>query len=755
MFNAISAMLSCLRRLTARREGNTAIIFGLAAIPVIVAAGMAVDVTRAYMVKMRLVSALDAAALAVGSEHNQSNATLQTDLQAYFFANFPYDPSNPNTVLGRNITVVAIGDPNSALSQQTVNYQAQATVDMSFMQLVGVPSITVTALAQTHQDIGLEVALVLDNTGSMLCGDQDLFSCGSGGVDPTDITCQNPANTSRICTLRVAAHDFLNIMTAAITDNSQLYVGVVPYVTTVNIANAFCDNHLVPNPNFNCSHMAQDACSKDFTDASNNIVAFPNGVMGNLQNGSTAVSSLSNNPGNTGDASKGLQIRAVHSDGSTMSGIPNGATISSTSGGSTPTSLTLSQSATTSGNVVLQVGFTATATAGSPVLTNIVPDLTASPPLWNNVPPIGEVLTDNANSTSTSIGYWTDGPAIPKNTAIKSISGNTITLCANAKTSGTVTIWTYDPVPYDPAANSTDPTKMNPATPSWMGCVVEPTSSDENSSVPGVINWTANVDPDQTEPVTSLQWYPFWWRSGDGGFDSGINNWVPKTNTGNSILAQTNANPGGEIQGQETTDWDAFKGPNQGCPVPILPLTDVTAANPTGKATVGATIDAMWPRDAGGTQVHVGLIWGWRVLSPTGPFTQNNGHPMTYGEQNQRAWKKAIVLMTDGQEEWPDTRQDTGLSYISDGKIGTTSSTGTAVSNLGQRLANTCANLAATNNYVIYTVGLGSAGATNTQLQNCATTFNGGFFTAATSTSQLDAAFQKIAKSLLALRLSK
>ena len=82
--------------------------------------------------------------------------------------------------------------------------------------------------------------------------------------------------------------------------------------------------------------------------------------------------------------------------------------------------------------------------------------------------------------------------------------------------------------------------------------------------------------------------------------------------------------------------------------------------------------------------------------------------------------------MTDGEEEWPATDNLTGLGQIADGKIDTTSDT-TAVTNLGTRLASVCSNMAASGNFIIYTIGLGSDGSSNTALQNCATTSNGGF----------------------------
>jgi hypothetical protein len=193
----------------------------------------------------------------------------------------------------------------------------------------------------------------------------------------------------------------------------------------------------------------------------------------------------------------------------------------------------------------------------------------------------------------------------------------------------------------------------------------------------------------------------------------------------------------------------AEHGPNQGCPVSILPLTDVTSS--TGKTTALSKISSMWPRDSGGTQVHIGMVWGWRTLSPTGPFTAVNGHPLSYADTTSTGWKKVVVLMTDGQEEWPATDNMTGLGQIADGKIGTSSSTGTAVTNLGTRLASVCTNMAA-QGYIIYTIGLGSAGSSNTALQNCAV--NGGFFEAATP-SNLQKVFNDIAQALIALRLTQ
>src|SRR5579863_4891246 len=263
MLNFLVSAIAFLRSLGMQREGNVAMIFGLAAIPVIVAGGVAVDATRAYMVKVRLGAAMDAAALAVGSTENETLTQLATRLTNYFNANYPASS------IGANVTITPVpGNANLTASQ--VTFQAQATVPMTVMQVVGFQPITVTVTNQIHKTAGLEVALVLDNTGSMLCGPNDGApnytdgSC-SGSIIASDTSCTNSSNQSRICTLRNASLQFLTTMEGAITASGQLYIGVVPYVTTVNVGPTFCTG------TFTCSHMAQDSCSGDFTDDSGNI----------------------------------------------------------------------------------------------------------------------------------------------------------------------------------------------------------------------------------------------------------------------------------------------------------------------------------------------------------------------------------------------------------------------------------------------------------------------------------------------------
>jgi Flp pilus assembly protein TadG len=79
------------------------------------------------------------------------------------------------------------------------------------------------------------------------------------------------------------------------------------------------------------------------------------------------------------------------------------------------------------------------------------------------------------------------------------------------------------------------------------------------------------------------------------------------------------------------------RGPNRGCPTPIVPLT-------SNATTIQSNIAAMQHWMGGGTNQAEGLAWGWRVLSPGAPFTQ--GVAFNQAHDNVR---KVIVLMSDGE----------------------------------------------------------------------------------------------------------
>jgi Flp pilus assembly protein TadG len=187
-----------LRRYASDRRGAIAIIFLVALIPLLAAAGAAIDLSRAYVVKQRLGYALDAAGLAVGASLTDDEDELQAILEAYFEANYPVGelgvPATPTMEIdGDNITVAAT-----------------AQVEATLMRIMGVDIIDVGAEAVVVRKVtGLDVALVLDNSTSM---------AGSKIVD-----------------LKDAAEEFVDILFGDDTTSDTLQIGVVPFSSTVNI----------------------------------------------------------------------------------------------------------------------------------------------------------------------------------------------------------------------------------------------------------------------------------------------------------------------------------------------------------------------------------------------------------------------------------------------------------------------------------------------------------------------------------------
>jgi Flp pilus assembly protein TadG len=209
MLHTLRTVIANLRRLAERCDGNVAIMFGLIAVAAFIAAGMAIDVGRARAVKIRLGASLDAAALAVGSTDASAFTTdqLQQRLENFFTANYP------SSVLGTPTTPAMTFSNNN----NVINVTASATVPTSLMAIVGVNSITVSASSQvTRQSLGLEVALVLDNTGSML------NNSGSAGIN-------------NMQAMIADADQFVNILFGANTSNNLLKISVVPFVTAVNV----------------------------------------------------------------------------------------------------------------------------------------------------------------------------------------------------------------------------------------------------------------------------------------------------------------------------------------------------------------------------------------------------------------------------------------------------------------------------------------------------------------------------------------
>ena len=191
-----------LRGFAADRGGSYAIIFAIALIPMLVAIGAAVDISQAYFVKQRMTKALDAAGLAVAGTAGLTTAQMQTMAQNFFNANYPASKIGvPGTV-------------SVSENGQIVSLSVTASMPTSIMGVVGINTLNISASSQiTKMGKKIEVALVLDNTGSM-------------------------AQSSKLTTLKTAAKNLISIVSAAAATTGDVKIGVVPFTTDVNVGSS-------------------------------------------------------------------------------------------------------------------------------------------------------------------------------------------------------------------------------------------------------------------------------------------------------------------------------------------------------------------------------------------------------------------------------------------------------------------------------------------------------------------------------------
>jgi Flp pilus assembly protein TadG len=155
------------------QSGSTLILHILMLTGTIAAIGLAVDVGSIYMIRARLSSAADAAALAAGRSVNLANSVsaattaATTTAQQFFSANFPtgYLNSIGSPTVTPTFTQATDGNGNPT---GTLNISVTASVSAPtyFMNIFSVRSVNVGATA-TASRRGVVLMLVLDQSSSM------------------------------------------------------------------------------------------------------------------------------------------------------------------------------------------------------------------------------------------------------------------------------------------------------------------------------------------------------------------------------------------------------------------------------------------------------------------------------------------------------------------------------------------------------------------------------------------------------------
>ncbi len=191
------------RRFAGEIRGNVASLFALAAVPAALTIGVAVDYSRAASAKTQLQDALDSAALAGAAASPATHANI-TAVATQVFLSHKLNGA----------TSISVSQPGASQVQVT----GTLAVDTSFMRIVGINSVTVNALSATRAFSAgaIEVALALDNTGSMV---NDM-----------------PA-------LKQAASNLANALFNSASGNPNFRMSITPFVAVVNPGKAVLEGN--------------------------------------------------------------------------------------------------------------------------------------------------------------------------------------------------------------------------------------------------------------------------------------------------------------------------------------------------------------------------------------------------------------------------------------------------------------------------------------------------------------------------------
>jgi Flp pilus assembly protein TadG len=234
------------------RRGNFAILTALLAVPVIASVGVAVDVSRALLLKEQFFGAADAAAVGAVAEKSPAAAQAmlmsgdgtiaigQDDAKAIFTGQLGNDASdialNVNAAVNKQSNVLT-----SAIS-------FTATVPTTFMQILGWNSLQISGKASaTYQTAAfMDFYILLDNTPSMGVGattkdvammvshtsDKCAFACHETGDNKGNdyyTLAQNLKVTTRIDVVRQATLSLVSTAISRRVSDSQFRMAVYTF----------------------------------------------------------------------------------------------------------------------------------------------------------------------------------------------------------------------------------------------------------------------------------------------------------------------------------------------------------------------------------------------------------------------------------------------------------------------------------------------------------------------------------------------
>ncbi|MDB5692124.1 MAG: hypothetical protein JWO81_1187 [Alphaproteobacteria bacterium] len=671
-----------LARLRRDQKGNTLAIMAAALIPMIGMVGSAVDISRAYLVKTRLQQACDAGILA--ARRTMSGQSVTNDTNAKTQATNFFNINLKTGAYGATVTPITVVDVNDAANHATgtIDGTASATVPTTLMKIFGKASLTMTATCEAQ----LQVA---NNDVMFVLDTTGSMNCAASD---TTATCSDNGlvekSNARIKALRSAVNSFYTTLNAATTSGSQLRVGFVPYSTTVNVGYLLPSAYLVDTANYQ-SRVANF----------NTAVYVP--TYGSPTSSGADVSGSS------------LTQAACAAYGQN-----NGTNPVVISGGPPPAN-TVTKLYTNDSTAGVDYGWSgATDTSGTSQScrrrwTQQNTTYTTRYQFTNWA--IGS--TNYATSSFKTVTF-SGSPAVANPTPVRVIMAPGGSYSSSSPTPSSSLTYT-SPTTVNEAQLAAADNTLSATSTQWGGCI------EERQTVAGQSDWSTiptaaydlSIDTLPTGNVAT-QWRP-WWPEIIWGFN---------TYTGGVAQVDTLAS---QLGSASMRNWYA-------CPSAAQKLT---ATNATDVATYVSGLRAV-----GFTYHDIGMLWGARLISPTGLFSAENTTA-----PNGKPINRHIIFMTDGNMEPDATSYNFAGHEYEDKRI--SGVTGTGTPNLttlhNNRFAAIC-SAAKNMNVTIWVIAY--AQTMTTQLQSCASPGKAYY---ANDDASLTTVFNTIASQIAELRLSK
>jgi Flp pilus assembly protein TadG len=210
------------RRFGNAERGNVALTFALTLMPIVAFVGAAVDYSRANSVKAAMQAANDAMALMLSKDaQNLTTADLSQKATSYFNALFNHNDA-------KNVAIQPTFSTPQAGSFK-LEVTSTATVPTVLMKIFGRDSFAIDVYSEVVWGIKkLEVALALDNTGSM-------------------------ASSGKLTNLKTATRTLLTTLKNAAKKPGDVKVAIIPFDTTVNLGTSYKDNDWFDYDSIDCN----------------------------------------------------------------------------------------------------------------------------------------------------------------------------------------------------------------------------------------------------------------------------------------------------------------------------------------------------------------------------------------------------------------------------------------------------------------------------------------------------------------------